>query len=107
MASATSVALVSDRPVSKSALDSVLFHGLFGLLLFGPLAFGAVEPWSTFLMETGSAALFALWAIRQVQSGELQIAGSPLFPPMIAFGALIALQLSAGLSAYPYATASA
>lgn len=106
MASASSVALISDRPASRSALDAILFHGLFALLLFGPLAFGAVEPWSMFLMEAGSAALFVLWAIRQVQSGELQISSSPLFPPMLAFGLLIALQLAAGFSAYAYATAS-
>ena len=36
---------------------NILLFGVFGLLLFGPLAFGAVEPWSIFLLEAGSAAL--------------------------------------------------
>jgi len=37
--------------------DSRFLVGVFGLLLFGPLAFGAVEPWSIFLLEAGAAIL--------------------------------------------------
>jgi len=46
------------------------FYGLFGLLLFGPLAFGAVEPWSIFVLEAGAALLLLLWTVRQGSSGE-------------------------------------
>ena len=43
----------------------MIFYGVFGLLLFGPLAFGAVEPWSIFVLEAGAALLLMLWIIRQ------------------------------------------
>jgi O-antigen ligase len=87
-------------------LDSVIFYGLFGLLLFCPLAFGAVEPWSTLILESGAAVLFVLWVIRQIQRGELTIAGNPVFGPMLAFGVLITVQLVFGLTAYRYETLS-
>ena len=32
----------------------ILLYGTFGLLMFGPLAFGAVEPWSSFVVETSN-----------------------------------------------------
>src|SRR6202162_3272661 len=83
-----------------------LLYGLSGLPLFGPLAFGAVEPWSIFLMEAGSAALFLLWIAKQVLEGELKIRWNPLFLPMGAFGLLIMAQLVFHVSAYPHDTVS-
>lgn len=91
---------------SASRLDSILFYGVFGLLLFGPLAFGTVEPWSILILETGAAVLFALWTVRQAQSGELQVLPNPLFYPMLVFAILIIVQLAFGLTAYRYQTLS-
>ena len=85
---------------------TVLLYGIFGLLLFGPLAFGAVEPWSIFLMEAGSAALFLVWIGKQVLEGEMKIKWNPLFLPMGVFGLLIIAQLVFRISAYPHDTAS-
>ncbi|MFZ0761989.1 MAG: O-antigen ligase family protein [Candidatus Sulfotelmatobacter sp.] len=85
---------------------TVLLYGIFGLLLFGPLAFGAVEPWSIFLMETGSAALFLLWIGKQVLQGEIKIRWNPLFLPMGVFGLLIISQLVLRRSAYPHDSAA-
>lgn len=85
-------------------LDSVLLCGLFALLLFGPLAFGEREPWSVFVLEAGAASLLLLWVARQVLSGELQVLGSPLFPPMLAFAGIVVVQLLGGLTAYRHAT---
>ena len=89
-----------------SRLDPVIFFGTFSLLLFGPLAFGAVEPWAIFVLELGAASLFLLWCIRQMQSGELVVSGNPIFPSMLAFAALIALQLATGHTAYRSQTIS-
>ena len=85
---------------------TALLYGVFGLLLFGPVAFGAVEPWSIFLMEAGSAALFLLWIAKQVLDGEIKIRWNPLFLPMAVFGLLIISQLVFRRSAYPHDTAS-
>src|SRR5258708_3617710 len=106
MAAAPSIDISAVRKTSSSALDSVVLYGSFGLLLFGPLAFGAVEPWAIFLMEAAAVLLFALWAIRQFQAGELRISNKPLFRPMLAFGVLIALQIVSGSTAYRWVTSS-
>jgi O-antigen ligase len=95
------------QPARTPAPDPVIFYGVFGLLLFGPLAFGAVEPWSIFVLEAGAALLLLLWIIRQVASGELSVAGSPLFAPALVFAFLIGLQLATGRTAYRYETFSA
>jgi O-antigen ligase len=94
----------SHRRQRVEQAGTVLLYGIFGLLLFGPLAFGATEPWSIFLMEAGSAALFLLWIGKQVLEGELKIRWNPLFLPMGAFGLLILLQLVFRRSAYPHDT---
>src|SRR5271167_4656962 len=75
--------LTSERssPSRSSRLDSFLLCGVFGLLLFGPLGFGAVEVWSISILQVGAGLLFALWAARQVALGELEIMGNPLFLP--------------------------
>ncbi len=95
------------QPARDSAPDRVVLYGVLALLLFGPLAFGAVEPWSIFILEAGAALLLVLWIIRQVASGELSVSGNPLFAPMLAFAFLVGLQLVTGRTAYRYETLSA
>ena len=94
------------RTSSRSVSDSVVLYGVVTLLLFGPLAAGAVRPWAIFVLEMGAALLFALWVVRQASSGILQFTGNPLFLPMIVFAALIVLQLVTGATAYRYQTFS-
>lgn len=91
---------------APSGLDSAVFYGVLGLLLFGPLAFGAVEPWSIFLLEAASGLIFVIWVYYQVRSAELRIVGNPLFAPMSAFAVLICIQLLSGHSSYRYETTS-
>ena len=45
----------SPRSQRAEQAGTVLLYGIFGLLLFGPLAFGTTEPWSIFLMEAQGA----------------------------------------------------
>lgn len=97
--------LVLHQP-GGTALDSALLWGTFGLLMFGPLAFGEREPWSVFALQGGASLLFVLWTCRQVLAGELRVMGSPLFLPMLVFGGLVAVQLIPGVSAYRHATMS-
>jgi O-antigen ligase len=91
----------------RSFLDSVVLLGGLSLLFFAPLAFGAVEPWSKFVLEIGSIALFALWTIHQAAARELKIVGNVIFAPMLAFGALIIFQIATKQTAYRAATTSA
>jgi len=91
-----------DPRVLPAHLGSVVLYGTLGLLLFGPVAFGAVEPWSIFIVETGSVLLFALWLAKQWLEGEIKILWNPLFLPMAAFAALILLQFVLRISVYPH-----
>lgn len=87
-------------------IQSILFYGTFGLLMFGPLAFGAVEPWSIFVLETGAVLLTLLWLVKQCLDKAITIQWNPLFLPMLAFAALIAAQIVFRLTAYRHDTIS-
>lgn len=80
--------------------------GACGVLLLGPLAFGAVEPWSIFALEAGALLVFCVWAVRQWETSELSVSDHPLYRPMAAFFALIVLQWLAGTTAYRFVTYS-
>jgi len=94
------------RPVRVPGADPAILYGVLGLLLFGPLAFGAVEAWSIFVLEAGAALLLLLWTVRQSASGEWSVSGNPILAPMLVFAVLIGLQLATGRTAYRYATFS-
>ncbi len=94
----------TDPRVTSGRIGNILLYGTFGLLMFGPLAFGAVEPWAIFILEAGAVALAGLWLYKQSLDGELTIQWNPLFLPMAAFGALILVQLVFRTSAYPHDT---
>jgi O-antigen ligase len=101
---ASKIESIMQRSSSRSLPDAILFYGVFGMLWFGPLAFGAVEPWAIFILETGTALLFILWAVRQSFSAELRFSFSPLFGPMLVYAVLVLLQMAMGLTAYRFAT---
>ena len=86
--------------VRSAQMGSLLLYGTFTLLIFGPIAFGAVEPWSIFIVETGAVVLSAVWLAKQWFDGEINILWNPLFLPMAAFGVVIALQFVLRVSVY-------
>jgi O-antigen ligase len=92
--------------VPDSALDTFLLYGTFGLLMFGPLAFGAVDHWSTFVLEAGALLLFLVWLIKQSRDREIVIQWNPLFLPMAGFAVLVVAQIAFRSSAYPHDTVS-
>ncbi len=53
-----------DRTLLARSADGGLRWGVPALLLFAPLAWGSVEPWSEALLLGGAAALAALWMLR-------------------------------------------
>ncbi len=92
--------------VPSSALDALLLYGTFGLLMFGPLAFGAVDHWSTFVLEAGSLLLFLVWLGKQMRDGEIVIRWNPLFLPMAGFAVLVLAQIALRSTAYLHDTVS-
>jgi O-antigen ligase len=95
------------RRLQSTRLGSIVLYGTFGLLLFGPLAFGTVEPWSIFILEAGATGLAILWLAKQWLDGEIKIKGNPLFLPMGVFGFLILIQILFHTTSYPHDTVSA
>jgi O-antigen ligase len=94
------------QPVPAPAVGKdYLPYALGGLLMFAPLAFGAVEAWAIFVLQIASLIALGTWVLRQARSKELPIIINPVFLPMCAFGALVALQWMA-TSAYRHATYS-
>ena len=85
-------------------LDRVLVFGLCLLLIFGVLAFGAVEDWSTFAFELGTVLLFLIWVLKQLGSRVVSFSSNPLYLPALLFFGVILVQIGLKTSAYPYAT---
>ena len=95
------------NPRARSTrLDAIVLYGTFGMLMFGPLAFGTVEPWSIFLLQTGAVILTLLWLAKQWLDQEITLCWNPLFLPITTFGALILLQIVFRTSAYLHDTIS-
>jgi O-antigen ligase len=101
----------AERPDTERAqgtiqkrISSVLVFGLFALLAFAVLAFGAVHEWSTFVFETGAVALFLVWAGKQLFTGQLRLSKNPLYPPALLFFGVVLLQMGLRTSAYGYVT---
>ena len=86
--------------------NNALLMGVAALLLLGPLAFGAVEPWSIFALEAGAMLLLAAWAARQCLNRQLDVSGHVLYLPMAAFFTLALVQWLAGTTAYRLVTYS-
>jgi O-antigen ligase len=95
-----------ERQYWSVQIGNILLYATFGLLMFGPLAFGAVEPWSIFIVETGSVLLMLLWLAKQWIDDAITIQWNPLFLPMAAFAVLILLQIAFRITAYPHDTFS-
>ncbi len=91
-----------DRPTG--ILRWVLVLSLSALLMFAVLAFGAVDEWSTFTFEAGAAALFLIWAGKQLVSRQVKISKNSLYLPTLLFFGLILAQIALRRSAYGYVT---
>ncbi len=97
-------------PVAKGSqprlTNNALLAGAGAILLLGPLAFGAVEPWSIFALEASAMLLLAVWASRQWINRELNVSDHVLYRPMAAFFALVLVQWVFGRTAYRHVTYS-
>src|SRR5690349_5585716 len=81
------ISLPEAEPVPR--VSAILF-GICSVLCFGVLAFGAVETWSSSILEAGTAVLFLAWAARTVMDRGLKIQASPLYAPAFLFAAVVA-----------------
>jgi O-antigen ligase len=78
--------------------------GICFLVVFSVLAHGAVEPWSEAVLEVGAAALLLVWVAGVSTRREAHIVWTPLLWPLLGLWVVAALQLTLGISAYPFLT---
>ena len=99
-----SIDLERVRRREPGILQWTLILGLCALLIFGVLAFGAVDEWSIFVFEAGAALLFLVWVAKQSVSKQVRSTGNPLYLPAQFFFALVLVQIALGRSADGYVT---
>src|SRR5882724_11802563 len=91
------------QPVDRSYPLAYLVF-LCAVLMFGVLAFGAVETWSTTILEICAALLFTVIVVQELCISGARVRWNPLYPPMLGFAAIAAIQLILNLTAYRYET---
>jgi O-antigen ligase len=90
-----------DYSAPSAALgERLLRWGLFALLIFGPLAFGEMEPWSLFALQVGASLLFVGWAVFFFKAPEPEFDVNPLFAPMGMFALVVVAQIVLGMAQY-------
>jgi hypothetical protein len=108
--SAEVVAAVRARSAAVVAVPGVLrylvLYGLGGVLMYGVITFGAVEPWSLFGFQAMAAGLLALCTVQQLAAGA-EFVLSPLYVPVAIFAAIAGAQLVLHRTAYAYMTRTA
>jgi O-antigen ligase len=93
---------VSIRHRLERGLRIFLFVALCTLLVFGPLALGIVQDWSTTIFEAGAAVVLLIWMAWQLTACEEEVRWNPLFAPMLAFFGLVLVQIAFHHTAYLY-----
>ena len=72
--------------------SALLFAGVVATVLWAPLPFGSVEPWSLGLVKLAILLLAAVWAVGCAARGALVVSSSPLQLVLYAAAALAFLQ---------------
>jgi hypothetical protein len=75
--------------------DRVIEAGVLFLLVFTPLAFGTVQPWSEAIAELVILAMVVVWLVGMLRDWEVRIELPPGWLPAYLFLALVFLQASA------------
>jgi O-antigen ligase len=85
-------------------LRSACTYLTIAILVFGPLAFGAVEPWSMLILHFGAVAAFVLWILANAsaQNGVIELQAIHL-PPFL-FACIVVGQILLGGTVYHHET---
>jgi O-antigen ligase len=79
-----------------SRIDKIIFAGIIALLMFAPLAFGAVHVWAYSLVEVGVFLLLLLWLVDRLivsNTGSLSWVKIPMNLMLMLLLVFIGLQL--------------
>lgn len=78
--------------------------GICAVAAFSVLAFGAVEVWSQTIVEIGAALLFLWWAALVFREQEMEIRWMAVYWPLLAFIAIVIVELLFHVTVYPFYT---
>jgi O-antigen ligase len=78
--------------------------GIYVLVAYSVLAFGAVDPLSEFILEIGAVGLLLVWFLQAVRRRRVDIRLNSLYLPFLGFCSVGLVQFALGLTAYPYAS---
>jgi O-antigen ligase len=115
--SAPVVTKVSHRDRLERGLRVSFLVAFSAVLIFGPLALGAVQDWSIAIFEASAAAVLLIWMAWRLSANEIVapsaartprigsqfgVRWNPLFAPMLVFLGLVLVQIAFHRSAYLY-----
>jgi O-antigen ligase len=72
--------------------DRLIEGGVIALLIFTPLAYGTVEPWSEAIAELIILGMAVVWVLAMLRQWELRVELPPGWPAALLFLGLVALQ---------------
>jgi O-antigen ligase len=88
----------------SATFDESVLWAWMGLLAFGVLSFGAVEPWSLATFEVGAGVLLVWWLVAAMHSGKLRISLPPILLPAVVFFGYIVFQIVGRITVYGFAS---
>lgn len=91
------------NPLSER-LRSAACYSSIAILVFGPLAFGAVEPWALFILHAGAVTAFLLWLLSIVAAPKPAIELQAIHFPLLVFACVVIGQIMLGGTAYRHET---
>ena len=80
-------------PATRIKLDAVIERGIMLLVIFTPLAFGAVQAWSSAIMEIGAFLVFGAWFLKRAPVERMDAPVRILGLLFVCFVAIVLLQL--------------
>lgn len=79
-------------------------YGAIAVMLFGPIAFGAVEPWAMYIVHIGSVVVFLLWLASVMLEPKPIVEFQFVHVPTIIFAAIVIFQIITIRSGYRHET---
>ena len=87
-------------------LRTAVCYSAIAVILFGPIAFGAVEPWAMFILHGGAVVVFLLWLASVMTGPKPQIEFQLIHLPPFIFAAIVIYQMVWARSGYRHETAT-
>lgn len=93
---------VDDSP--SHWLRTAACYATIAVMLFGPIAFGAVEPWAMFILHAGAVTVFLLWLASVMVSRNPEIQFQLVHVPPLIFAGIVIFQILWGQIGYRHET---